>query len=153
MSRRRKESPPGFATRSPNNTHFTPMYDDQLDSPAFIALGAVAVRVYLILRQEYKGRYTGNNVTCPYDTFVKKGVSRNSISKAIRTLEALGFIICERGGLGHQATTYHFSDKWSEIRTNAEAEARLKELKDTMMEEERRSKLAKERLSEQINGP
>ncbi|MEE1035228.1 MAG: hypothetical protein U0L06_11750, partial [Agathobacter sp.] len=75
---KKKKFPPSFATKSTSRTHFIQMYDDQLDSPAFIALSAVAVRMYMILRQEYKGNYTGNRVICPYDTFVKKGVSRNS---------------------------------------------------------------------------
>lgn len=151
--KKRNTSSPSFATKPYGSNHFTPIYDDQLNSPAFISLSAVAVRVYLILRQEYKGDYTGNKVKCPYDTFTAKGVSRNSISKAIRMLEALGFITCERGGLGHQPSIYRFSDNWSKIETLSEAKTILKDLKDTMAEEERRSKLAREKLSVQTNGP
>lgn len=151
--RKKRDPPPSFATKGYGSIHFTPMFDDQLNSPAFIALSAVAVRAYLILRQEYKGAYTGNKVICPYDTFAEKGISRNSISKAIRTLEALGFIACERGGLGHQPTIYRFSDEWAKIATPAEAKNILKELKETMEEESRRSKAAKEAISKQINAP
>ena len=150
---KKKKIPPSFASRSASRTHFTPMYDDQLDSPAFIALSAVAVRMYLILRQEYKGSYTGNKVICPYDTFVKKGISRNSISKGIRMLEALGFIACERGGLGHQPSVYHFIDEWAFIRTPAEAKERLRKFKAELAEEDRRSKLARDKLSELENEP
>ena len=151
--RKQRNPPPRFATKGYGSKHFTPMFDDQLNSPAFIALSAVAVRVYLILRQEYKGAYTGNRVICPYDTFTEKGISRNSIPKAIRMLEAMGFITCERGGLGHQPCIYHFSDRWAKIATPSEAKNILNELKNTMKEENRRSKLAKEAISKQINTP
>ena len=150
---KKKKLPPSFATKSSSRTHFIQMYDDQLDSPAFIVLSAVAVRLYMILRQEYKGNYTGNRVICPYDTFAKKGVSRNSISKGLRMLEALGFITCERGGLGHHASVYHFSDEWAFIRTPAEAKERLKKFKAELAEEERRSKLARHKLSELEDEP
>ena len=63
-------------------------------------------------------------------------------------LEALGFITCERGGLGHHASVYHFSDEWAFIRTPAEAKERLKKFKAELAEEERRSKLARHKLSE-----
>lgn len=149
--RKQRNPPPRFATKGYGGSHFTPMFDDQLNSPAFIALSAVAVRVYLILRQEYKGAYTGNRVICPYDTFTEKGISRNSISKAIRMLEAMGFITCERGGLGHQPSIYRFSDRWAKIETLSEAKNILKKLKDTMEEKNKRSKLAKETIPKQIN--
>lgn len=143
MAKRKSAPPPSFATRGYGSNHFTPFYDDQLQSPAFIALSAVAVRVYLILRAEYKGDFTGNKVICPYDTIVEKGVSRNSISKAIRMLEVLGFITCDRGGLGHQPTTYRFSTGWAKIGTKEEAEAKLTELNDTVAEEKRRRLIAR----------
>lgn len=143
MAKKKSALPPSFATKGYGSNHFTPFYDDQLQSPAFIALSAVAVRVYIILRMEYKGDYTGNKVICPYDTIVEKGVSRNSISKAIRMLEVLGFITCDRGGLGHQPTTYRFSNDWAKIESKEEAEGKLTELDDVIAEEKRRRLIAR----------
>ena len=68
-------------------------------------------------------------------------------------LEALGFIACERGGLGHQSSVYRFIDDWAFIRTPAEAKERLKAFKAELAEEERRSKLARDKLSELENEP
>ena len=127
---------------------FTPLYEDQLDSPAMKALSAVAFRVYVILRQEYKGDYTGNRIICPYDTIVEKGVSRNSIPRALNQLEALGFIKIERGGLEHRPSEYIFSDKWSLIATPAEAYQILDDLKNTKLDEMARKELAEKRISE-----
>ena len=91
---------------------FVPMFYDQINSPAFICLNPVAKVMYLILRQEYKGDYTGNDIVCPYNTFVEKGISRNSIADNLRQLEALGFVTLENGGLYHQPNHYHFTNGW-----------------------------------------
>lgn len=143
---KKKSPPPAFATIG-KNEHFTPMYDDQLNSPAFIALPAVAVRVYMILRQQYKGDYTGNRVKCPYERIIERGVSRNSISGAIRILEALGLISCERGGLGNQPSIYHFTEEWKAIATKEEAEAIVKRVKQDIANEKKYRKLAEESLA------
>lgn len=141
--KRQRDPPPAFATSKGWHEHFTPLFDDQLDSPAYIALTAVAKEAYTILRQEYKGSYTGNNVICPYKTFMEKGMTRNSISKAIRLLDTLGFITYESGGLEHQPSIYHFSEKWKYVKTKEEAETVKKDLlKKIKIEKEHREELA-----------
>ena len=58
MGRRKREPPPAFATIRPtwDKNHYVMLFDDMLDSPAYIALSAHAKEAYVILRQEYKGR-------------------------------------------------------------------------------------------------
>lgn len=96
--------------------------------------------MYTILRQEYKGDYSeGMKVICPYQTFVDKGISRNSISEGIRLLEAMGFITCESGGLGNIPSKYRFSAKWQDIKTKDEAKA----IRKQVTEEKNRRKAAR----------
>lgn len=127
--RKKRDPPPKFASAKAGHEHFTPMYDSLLNSPAYIVLSPVAKVIYQILRQEFKGAYTGNSVKCPYSTIVEKGVSRNSIYGGILMLEALGFITYESGGIGHQPSIYHFSDKWQLIKTKEEAKQIKNDLK------------------------
>lgn len=75
---KRGAPPPTFMTALPHKG-FVQMFNDQLNSPTFISLSNVAKVMYLILRQEFKGDYTGNNIICPYNTFIEKGISRNYI--------------------------------------------------------------------------
>ena len=56
MGKRKQRDPPLFMTALPHRG-FVPMFNDQLNSPAFICLNPVAKVMYLILRQEYKGDY------------------------------------------------------------------------------------------------
>lgn len=146
MGKKRHNTPPSFSTIG-KNSHFTPMFDDQMDSPAFIALSAVAVRVYLILRKQFKGDYTGNNIVCPYERIIENGVSRNSIPGALRQLEALGFITCKRGGLAKQASVYSFSSDWKNIATKEDADAIVKEVRERIAEEKDFRKQAEDKAS------
>lgn len=144
MGKRKQRDPPSFMTAQPHKG-FVPMFNDQLNSPAFISLSTVAKVMYLILRQEYKGDYTGNNIICPYSTFVEKGISRNSISDNLRQLEALGFITWENGGLYHQPNHYHFTDGWKKIHTMEDA----KSIKDRLAEEKKQRKQAQKQMTEE----
>ena len=144
--KKQRDPPPKFATSKILHEHFTPFFDDQLNSPAFIALSAVAVRVYLILRQEYKGIYTGNNIKCTYSQIVDKGVSRNSISKALGMLIAFGFITYEQGGLEHKPNVYHFSEKWKEIKTSEDVKRIQLKLKEKEQQDMQRKERAKDKL-------
>lgn len=143
MGKRKQRDPPSFMTAQPHKG-FVPMFNDQLNSPAFISLSTVAKVMYLILRQEYKGDYTGNNIICPYSTFVEKGISRNSISDNLRQLEALGFITWENGGLYHQPNHYDFTDGWKKIHTMEDAKA----MKDRLAEEKKQRKQAQKQLTD-----
>ena len=120
------------------------MFYDQINSPAFICLNPVAKVMYLILRQEYKGDYTGNDIVCPYNTFVEKGISRNSIADNLRQLEALGFVTLENGGLYHQPNHYHFTNGWQKIHTVEEAKA----IKDKLAEEKKQRKQVQRQLAD-----
>ena len=55
-----KTPPPKFATEGTWHMHHVIFFDDQLTSPAYIALSANAKEVYTILRMQYKGSYTGD---------------------------------------------------------------------------------------------
>lgn len=142
MGRRKKRGPPPkFATSYGWDRHYNVLFDDLLDSPAFIALTPHAQMIYIRLLQEYKGElYTGNNVICPYSTLVEKGYRRNTIAKAIRMLVHFGFITYEKGGLEHQPSVYHFSEEWKKIWTKEDVDAAMTAFK----EEENLKKLAAE---------
>ena len=119
MARKKKAPPPSFATTKPtwDRNHYVMFFYDQLDSPAYIALSAQAKEAYTILRQEYKGPYTGNDIICPYSTFRAKGMRANTVSRALHMLEVFGFIRIDRGGLMHTPNIFHFTSGWKDIRT------------------------------------
>lgn len=141
MSKKRgnKPPPPKFSTSGTWHTHFTPFFDDQIDSKAYIALSASAKEVYTIIRRQYKGDYSGEVIKCPYSTFEKYGIRRETVARSIDQLEAFGFISIERGGLAHQPSKYHLIDKWKELSDPV----KLKKAKDQLEERKRRAKLAK----------
>lgn len=124
MARKKKVPPPTFATTKPtwDHNHYVMLFDDQLDSPAYIALSAHAKEAYTILRQEYKGPYTGNDIICPYSTFRAKGMRANTVSRALLMLEVFGFIHIDRGGLMHEPNVFHFTCGWKEIRTQEDVQ-------------------------------
>lgn len=117
MSRKNnKREPPQKWECNSDHERFVRIFESMFESPAFVALTPVASRVYLILKNEYRGNFTMNNIVCPYSTMEQYGISRNSIPPALRLLEALGFIIREPGNLMREPTVYHFSDKWKDIK-------------------------------------
>ncbi len=145
MSRKgSKPPPPKFSTSGTWHTHFTPFFDDQIDSKAYIALSASAKEVYTILRRQYKGDYTGEVIKCPYSTFEKYGIRRETVARSIDQLEAFGFINVDRGGLAHQPSKYHLINKWQEL----EDPKKFREAKAELEERKRRAKLAKEKARE-----
>ena len=134
MRKKSRTPPPAFATkkRAWERNHYVMLFDDQLDSPAYINLSSSAKMAYTILRQEYKGEYSGAKVICPYSTFEKKGMRANTLSYALLQLEVFGFIKVDHGGLEHKPNIYYFSEDWKKVETEAdveEAKARFKELK------------------------
>ena len=135
MGRKKRSPPPAFATkkRTWERNHYIMLFDDQLNSPAYINLSAPAKMAYTILRQEYKGEYSGAKVICPYSSFEKKGMRANTLSNALLQLEVFGFIKVDHGGLEHKPNVYYFSEEWKKIETEAdvaEAKAMLKESKE-----------------------
>lgn len=132
MGRKRsepKQPPPKFATYETSQRNYVPMFRDQLDSPAYIALTAAAKEAYTILRYEYKYKYTNerigmDRVYCPYSTFEARGMRSGTLTRALFMLEAFGFIhIEEHGGLEHRPNLYHLIDDWKKIKTKEEAKA------------------------------
>lgn len=145
MSRKgSKPPPPKFSTSGTWHTHFTPFFDDQIDSKAYIALSASAKEVYTILRRQYKGDYTGEVIKCPYSTFERYRIRRETVARSIDQLEAFGFISVDRGGLAHQPSKYHLINKWQEL----EDPKKFREAKAELEERKRRAKLAKEKARE-----
>ena len=150
MSKKKRRSPPpAFATATGTwHTHYVILFDDLLNSPAYIALSASAKEAYTILMQEYKGDYTGPKVTCPYSTFQKKGMRSNTLSKALLQLETYGFVRIEHGGLERKPNIYHLSSDWQKIQTEED----LKQAEEAFQEEINRRKLAKEKLERETKG-
>lgn len=115
--KKQRDPPPVFATKGTWHTHYISLFDDLLNSPPYIALSAHAKEAYTILMQEYKGKYTGANVICPYSTFQEKGMRANTLSRALSQLEFYGFIRIEHGGLEHTPNKYHLVEEWKKIET------------------------------------
>lgn len=150
MGRKKKRSPPPpFATAKGDwHTHYVVLFDDLLNSPAYIALSAHAKEAYTILMQEYKGDYSGPTVTCPYSTFQKKGMRSNTLSRALTELEVFGFIRIDHGGLEHRPSIYHLTSDWQQIRTEEEA----KQARQLFQAEMDKRRLAKEQLRSETPG-
>ena len=144
MGRKKKSPPPSFATAGTWHTHYVVLFDDLLNSPAYIALSAAAKEAYTILMQEYKGIYTGDKIVCPYSTFTAKGMRTNTVSRALMMLERFGFIrVEEHGGLERRPNVYRLIDGWKSIRTAAEA----KEIKKAFENDLRQQKKAKTNIT------
>ena len=87
-----------------------------LGCPAFLALSAPAIRVFLRLVFEY-GCHAGRNngrLICTFEDFEKYGANKDAIARAIRELVALGFIeVTRKGAAGNadqrRASTYRIA--------------------------------------------
>lgn len=127
MSKRPKPRPPDFLTtkRTYDHNHYITLFDEMLNSPAWIVLSDGAKNVYLVLIMEYKGMYTGNKVKCPYNTMKNHGIRTQSISAWLVELEALGFLkVSTHGGLYKNPNEYTFINEWSQIKSINEAHSR-----------------------------
>lgn len=132
MGRKKRSPPPSFATRKGTweRNHYVMLFDDLLDSPAFINLSSSAKEAYVILMEEYRGEFTGSKVICPYSNFEKKGMRPNTLSTALLQLEVFGFIKVDRGGLEHKPNIYHLVDDWKRIETDEDVETAKNAFKD-----------------------
>lgn len=120
--------PPKHLTSKPtwNHNHYVPLFDEMLDSPAFVALSHGAKIVYLLIAKEHKGDFTGDKVICPYSTMEEHGIRTQSISKWLRELEALGFIrIDSHGGLYKIPNEYRLLTDWQQYKDKESAKAAL----------------------------
>lgn len=130
MSKHKKnKTPPKHLTSKPtwDHNHYTPIFDEMLDSPAFIALSHGAKIVYLFIIREYKGDFTGNKVICPYATMEAHGIRHQSIPKWLSELVALGFIKIEtHGGLYKIPNEYRLISDWVQFKDRESALAAKK---------------------------
>ena len=96
MGRKKKYEAERFETPV-KGEHFTRLYDTMLKSDAWKDLNHASRSVYLILKMQYKGDYTGNTVMCPYKVFQEYGMNTSTVKKAITDLTEHGFIRCDNG--------------------------------------------------------
>lgn len=146
MTKKKKNNipPAKHATAGDWHTHFTPFFDDMIDSLAYITLSSKAKEVYMIIRKQYRGEsYSpGSIVKCPYSTLREQYKIRNeSIANAINELEIFGFIEVQRGGLEHRPSEYKLIDKWKTLNITEN----LDDAKQELAELKRRKKLVKEK--------
>ncbi|HUT48208.1 MAG TPA: hypothetical protein VM325_02620 [Alphaproteobacteria bacterium] len=111
---------------------------EMLKSPAYRALSLTAHRILTRLEIEHgdHSAYLNGHLVCTYTDFQWHGARRNSITMALRELEALGFIeIVEHGRAGNREyrrpsiyrLTFLSADackpthEWRRIKTDAEA--------------------------------
>lgn len=121
MSKKKKKpvQKPLFATAG-KNEHFVPLYDDLVNSEAWLDLSSKAREVYLIIYQRYRGNYSGDTVICPYSEFNKFGIQNTTVSRKLEELGKHGFIKVERGtvqcsannNLRRQPNRYKFLHDW-----------------------------------------
>jgi hypothetical protein len=136
----------GRANKIPGT--FVPHTYDMLKSPAWQALSAVSLRILSRLEQEHlsHGRTMNGDLQCTYDDFQKCGVGRAAIAKALRELEALGFIEIRRGysGLANACESNRYrlcylpanndraTNEWQNISTLEDARALAKKARETL---------------------
>lgn len=65
MAKKRNKEPPQKWECISGHEHFTRLFDSLIHSPAYRVLSPVAAKTLVILKSEYKGNYTGNNIICP----------------------------------------------------------------------------------------
>lgn len=127
MSKRKKKKyqPPSWATTG-SKKHWTGLYDDLVESPAFVALSPEAKILYFYIRKEDKGPYNERKgaVIFPYTHAVKwVGIRKGNIRRLLDELEAFGFIKIEQlGGMYRITNQYIFVAGWQAI-TAEEAKA------------------------------
>lgn len=97
--------------------HYTRLYDDFLQSKPWKQLSHAARSVYLVIKMNYKGHYTGNDLTCTYRQFKEYGMNSTTVKRALRELEESGFIDIElqqmvNRNLHRAPTIYRLSDRW-----------------------------------------
>ena len=76
-----------------------------MDSPAFVALSASAIRVFLRLIVEH-GRHAGRDngrLVCTFRDFEKYGANKDAVARAVRELVAVGLIEITRAGAAGNA--------------------------------------------------
>lgn len=94
--------------RSKGGGQFIPVPYDLAKSAAFRSLNGAAVKVLFELRWRYNGRNNGDLSLCYNDAANLLGLSKSTVARAFRELEAKGFIFKTAPGhwYGRKATTW-----------------------------------------------
>lgn len=134
MSRKKPNArPPYFLTTKSSwkYNHHVSLFDEMIDSPAYMALSHGAKFIYTLIIREYKGMYTGCKVICPYSEMIRHGVRKESIPGWLRELEALGFIMIKsHGGMYKIPNEYLLINGWTKFKSIEEAKAAKHKLPD-----------------------
>lgn len=113
--------PQGFETNGGDHIRYMRLFEDMIYHPKFMELSSSAKVTYMILKMQWKGdSYSGSSVVCPYNEFNRFGLANRTVGRAIKELEASGFIKTERGTvqtakndfLKRQPNLYTFTDDW-----------------------------------------
>lgn len=123
MSKRKNKTiPQEWETTPESNSGFVRVFTDMIKAPAFTVLSGNAVKVYLTFKSLWYP--TDPTIQCAYSLLNKQGLNNHAIKKALRELEALGFIRITKGSYGRMAK-YTFSKEWKTI-TNEQAQTTKK---------------------------
>ena len=120
MARKKRYTPEHFETTA-SSEHFTRLYDSMLKSEAWKDLNHASRTVYLVLKMQYKGDFSGKTIQCPYKVFQEYGMNTSTIRSALRGLEEHGFIKVEHGvmvtrNLHREPNEYTFISDWQQWR-------------------------------------
>ena len=154
MSRKGYQTPPPdfLTTKKTNyNNHYIRLYDEMIDSPAYIALSDQAKAVYTLLVREYKGIFTGNVVKCPYALMESHGIRRQSIANWLAELQALGFIQIEiHGGMFRNPNEYRLINGWADFKDIDSAKAAKNAARQERKEKRTAAKATKQKALKDI---
>lgn len=110
---------PQFWETNSGRGHWTRLYDDMVESPAFKFLTPEAKILYFFLKKEYKGAYNDlkDTVVFPYTQAVDfTGIRKGNIRKHLEELGKFGFIsVKSNGGLYRVPNQYTFTKEWKYI--------------------------------------
>ena len=128
--------------------NFIQLYHEMVNSPAWLCMGASTMRVYIAMRSAFN-KFNNGDISATLNGMKAHGVrSSATLAKALRELEALGFIDKTRqGGIaagGKICSLYRFTDEevfeqkglsymsatneWKLIRNKAHARAILRDI-------------------------
>ena len=137
MAKKKKYAPkpwehnPTYKNNGHIDNYYVRCYASMVNSPAWVSLSGNAVKLYVLLRDQYRERpeQIGGLIKCPYSYIRSKGIGSNeTISRAFKELEAFGFIAYKTKGGHNIANEYKLSDKWQAV-TDEEARQIKEKLK------------------------
>ncbi len=114
MSRSRIKTAPVCAWTTPETdtrkvVSWTAIDSELLYHPAVAALERVSFKTYILLILEAHGK---QEFTCPYTVADKCRIPKSSYERALKELQAAGFIRVASGAATRQANTITFLNDW-----------------------------------------